>query len=180
MSYLGRKLNLWGTTVLDVISCEELLCEAMDLRNLVVAFSYGRSGNPADAQQTQAFLAAQTEGILAKLDLWLSRQSKFSPETPFFVSGYATAPDFHVFELLDQLQLLAKHQAQAPPTGPNLLPYVNSFYLHFKQLPGNEKYLMSKMADAPCNNLSAVFGSLSAGRQWEKGLPLPVDITGVY
>jgi hypothetical protein len=179
-SYLGRKLNLWGNNEAEILSCEQLLCEAMDLRNAVVAFSYGRAGNPADKQEALIFIASTEVGILAKFELWLSRQPNFQPTTPFFVSDHATAPDFHIFELLDQLNLLADCRGLPLVTDNVTLPNVNSFYQNFRKLQENEKYFSSVMAGAPCNNLTAVFGSLSRGRQWEQGGSLPVDISGVY
>ena len=35
LSYLGRKLGLWGGNEAEVSLCEQLLCEIMDLRNKV-------------------------------------------------------------------------------------------------------------------------------------------------
>ena len=40
LSYLGRELNMMGTTKAEQSQCEELLCEIMDLRNLMVGFAY--------------------------------------------------------------------------------------------------------------------------------------------
>lgn len=179
-SYLGRKLGLWGTCDGDVLKCEQLLCEVMDLRNNVVGFSYGRTGNPADVEEARAFISRQA-GILSKLELWLSMEVKFSAESPFFVSGYATAPDFHIFEMLDQIQLLA--QCRSLPSvigGDAFLPNLEVFYHNFRKLPGNDKYFASKMASAPCNNLMAVFGSMPEGQQWQTGMTLPEDTSGVY
>jgi len=179
-SYLGRKLDLWGNTDMEIIHCEELLCEAMDLRNNVVGFCYGRAGNPADKEETVAFLASNQKGIIAKLELFLSRQSDFKPETPFFVSSHATAPDFHIFELLSQLNLLAECRGLPLVTDDIALPSLHSFYANFQKLPANAKYFSSIMANAPCNNLMAVFGSMPHGQRWEKGMRLPEDTSGVY
>ena len=181
LSYLGRKLHLWGNNDAEIASCEQLLCEAMDLRNNVVGFCYGRTGNPADLEEATAFIANAQDGILAKLELWLAKHAPgFSEDSPFFVGNHASAPDFHIFELLDQLHLLAKCRSIAGVTDSEKLPNLKAFYDGFKKLPANEKYFKSAMATAPCNNLSAVFGSKSDGYQWQKGDPLPVDISGVY
>jgi hypothetical protein len=197
-SFLGRKLGLWGATEMDIIACEQLLCEAMDLRNAVVGFSYGRTAlDPLDSQQAQAFITSQQVGILKKLDVWLSRQEKFSAQSPFFVSGYPTAPDFHLFELLDQMELIAhcislpsvtsgvvtttSHSSGNDTSSERIeLSFLHIFYQNFRKLPENEKYFASKMATAPCNNLTAVFGSMSCGQRWEKGTALPEDTGGVY
>jgi hypothetical protein len=152
----------------------------MDLRNAIVGFSYGRAGNPTDVLEVTAFISMAEEGILAKLELWLSRQPLFCQESPFFVSGHATAPDFHIFELLDQLNLLAECTPLPAVTDAPSLPHIHSFYLGFKKLQSNEKYFKSAMSQAPCNNLTAVFGSLPKGQRWEKGMKLPDDTSGVY
>ena len=48
-SYLGRKLGLWGSTEAEVVDCEQLLCELMDLRNQMVGFAYSPAGPEAAA-----------------------------------------------------------------------------------------------------------------------------------
>jgi hypothetical protein len=180
-SYLGRKLDLWGNTDTDVVLCEQLLCEAMDLRNLVVGYCYGRTGDPTDTLQAAAFITGIQEGILAKFEQWLTLQAPhFNPATPFFVSEHATAPDFHIFELLDQLNLLAECRSLPAVTDAVSLPKVHAFYQHFQELPGNAKYFSSVMASAPCNNLTAGFGSVTQGGQWERGVALPEDVGGIY
>ena len=67
MSYLGRKLGLWGNTDDEVIDVEQLLCEVYDLRGGMVRFAYGAS--PEKAVET---MAGQKEGSLHKLELWLA------------------------------------------------------------------------------------------------------------
>lgn len=152
----------------------------MDLRNSVVAFCYGRAGNPSVGHEVETFIESTQVGILSKLEMWLQHQPDFSAQTPFFVGKHATAPDFHIFELLDQLNLLAKCNSRPAVTESTELLLVHSFYEGFKKVPENEVYLSSVLAKAPCNNLHAVFGSLSGGGRWEKGVTLPEDISGVY
>ena len=36
MAFLGRRLGLWGTTEAEASACEAALCEAMDLRDMMV------------------------------------------------------------------------------------------------------------------------------------------------
>lgn len=181
LSYLGRKLNLWGLNEKEIIDCEQLLCEAMDLRNSVVGFCYGRTGNPADPQESNAFIESAQQGILAKFELWLAKQlPQFGSDAPFFVGGHPTAPDFHIFELLDQLNLLAACRSLPGVTECIHLPNLKMFYDSFRRIPANEKYFSSAMSRAPCNNLSAVFGSTTDGSQWQKGSPLPHDVSGIY
>lgn len=179
LSYLGRKLDLWGHNEVEIIQCEQLLCEAMDLRNLVVSFCYGRSGDPTELQQVKDFISMVQSGILAKFNDWLSRNTVFDQSSPFFVGQHATAPDFHIYELIDQLNLLAKFNG-LPLVTFQQLPHLDAFYHAFSDHPCNKKYFSSLLSKAPCNNLTAVFGSTSDGSRWTEALPLPDDVSGIY
>jgi hypothetical protein len=182
-SYLARKYDLWGRDDKEVIACEQLLCEVMDLRNAFVGFAYGRTGNPAAVCEAHEFITNAKTGIFMKLNLWLKRKSIFDADTPFFVGDHATAPDFHIFEMLDAYNALATHTA-FPPSHTifdDSLSHLSTFYTGFAALEKNRRYLSSPLHRAPFNNLTAVFGSLSSGTmKWEKGQELPDDIDGEY
>eukprot|EP01006_Ploeotia_vitrea_P017488 TRINITY_DN48642_c0_g1_i2.p1 TRINITY_DN48642_c0_g1~~TRINITY_DN48642_c0_g1_i2.p1 ORF type:complete len:182 (-),score=5.35 TRINITY_DN48642_c0_g1_i2:49-594(-) len=49
-SYLGRKLNLWGNNEEEIIRCEELLCELMDIRNNMIKYAYTPNSTTESAE----------------------------------------------------------------------------------------------------------------------------------
>lgn len=163
---LGRHLGMLGDNEDELIQCEQLLCEAMDLRNRVVAVVY-----PAD-QDLAHFLhnaVNNANGQLAKLELWLQR--KYEGESPaeealFFVGMRASAPDFHIWELLDQLLRMASFAGVD-----NLLatlPVLQTFHARFATLPANARYLQSGLFRLPCNNNNAkTFGATPSGAVWK-------------
>jgi hypothetical protein len=174
---LGRKFKLWGNDEEEVVHCEQLLCEIYDLRNLMVGFAYGRAG-PTDKVGASALVANAKSGILGKLELWLAQQPKFSGAAPFLVHGHATAPDFHLFEMLDQYTALASYHHLDPLL--TSLPHLRTFYDGFKNLEQNRRYFASPLyTGTPFNNVTAVFGSLVSGGQWKEGDVIE-NVNGVF
>jgi len=153
-TFLGRKLNMLGNGEADLIACEQLLCELMDLRNKIVGFVYGPKGT--DAEET-AGLFKQLEGILSKLNAALAANTSKGHPACFFVGNSATAPDFHGWELLDQLSVYAARHNLPNPVAPHTA--LATFHREFMALPKNAKYLASPMHALPCNNLMASLGS---------------------
>lgn len=94
MTYLGAKLGLLGASDADKAECEQLLCEVMDFRNACCSVFYG--GDLAGLS------ALAKNASLRKLNAWLAAKG-----TPFLVGSTPTAPDFHLWELLDELKFLA-------------------------------------------------------------------------
>ena len=180
LSYLGRKLGYWGMNETEITLCEQLLCEIYDLRNDVVRWSY-----PMNKPVKEYLEGVKSNGSLTKLEAYLAANSFVSKDvnTPFLVGDHITAPDFHLWELLDQFSLMAKFfQEEKAFLDDSRLPNIAAFYERFKALPRLQGYLQSKMATSiGCNNLSAKFGSLPSGAQYIPGAgPLPEDCSGVY
>eukprot|EP00455_Lapot_gusevi_P028499 TRINITY_DN3043_c0_g3_i1.p1 TRINITY_DN3043_c0_g3~~TRINITY_DN3043_c0_g3_i1.p1 ORF type:complete len:303 (-),score=103.71 TRINITY_DN3043_c0_g3_i1:132-938(-) len=168
-AYLGRKLGLMGKDLLELTECEQLLCEIMDLRNHIIPFVYG----PVQGDELQWFAGVSRKGgSLDKLNLWLER--KYAAQTVaedvnvFFVGDDATAPDFHIWEILDQLRLMASfYNAQDPLAH---FPMLAAFHASFAKLPNNQRYFASKLAKLPCNNMMAGrFGATPSGARWVFG-----------
>ena len=68
--YLGRRLDMLGDGSDDDVSkCEQLLCEAMDLRNNMTRIAY-TTGDQIDACR-QLIDGQKSEGSLRKLENWL-------------------------------------------------------------------------------------------------------------
>jgi hypothetical protein len=116
LAYLGRQLGS-GEHTEGVYACEQLLCELMDLRNSMTDFAYGAT-LPITADNTPVASVQGKNGVLQKLELWLERMVGKSPEAKnfgiFLVGDSATAPDFHLHELLMQYTALAKF-VKLPP-----------------------------------------------------------------
>jgi glutathione S-transferase len=179
LSYLGRKYGLWGNTDLEISQCEQLLCETYDLRGGMVRMAYSREFNEEMARNA---IDGQTTSQLHKLDLWLAQNPQFSAETPFLVGGHCTAPDFHLWEMLDQYstmcRLVLKEDLFAAGKYPNLKLFHEAWLTH----PKHQAYLNSKLHALPFNNLGAKFGStMDRDRGYVKGTDTPHDdASGVY
>jgi glutathione S-transferase len=178
LAYLGRKTGLWGKTEDEIVLCETLLCEIYDIRNAVVRFSY-----PATPEQAAPFIDGVRSGSLAKLEQHLKNQrekSLFSAEKPFLACGRATAPDFHLWELLDQILTACavyKHLAD-PAEFFAGLENIQAFFEGFGKLEAMQAYLGSSLHRMPFNNLPANFGSMDSagetkGAKWTPEKPLP-------
>jgi glutathione S-transferase len=165
--YLGRKLKMLGCDDLELSACEQLLCEIYDLRNKITGYAY--SAKSTDATQCEVYL--QSCGAnLDKLALWLDMNEAKGNSGPFFVGSGATAPDFHAWEMFDQLALNAAHHSCTNPV--EAYPGLLAFHRDFAALPGNARYFASSMSKLPCNNLMAGIGSVPSGGKYSPGTPL--------
>lgn len=153
MAYLGRRLNLLGSTEKEHADCDQLLSEAMDLRNDLVRNSYG--GEDADrVKLIQGKL--QPNSSFQKLENWLARKANDC----FFVGGSATAPDFHIWEMCDQYSAMSKHVGE-----PDLLdsfPHLQNFHKSFAAQPQMQRYFEHPVSKFPFNNTMAKFGATPA------------------
>jgi hypothetical protein len=152
--------------------CEQLLCEIMDVRNTVVNMVYG--SRPLDEHAWLQSLAMPGES-LSKLELWLERNHNRAEQQQqagdvFFVGSAPTAPDFHIWEILDQL-LAMSHHFHHEPDVLETFPYLRKFHAMFAQLPGNQRYFQSSLSKLPCNNITAKrFGAIPCGGVFESGV----------
>jgi glutathione S-transferase len=179
---LGRVLNLVGDTDSDLSDVEQLVGEAMDLRNSIVRFAY--SCDPPLPQWLHSTTKATGNTTFSKLELWLrhkySANEWSNPAQPvFFVGERASTPDFHIWELLDQLVGMyaynARQQSGSVPEPTAMVeelfqeaPALKAFYLSFKNLPQNERYFQSPLHRLlPANNVSAKgYGATLSGEPW--------------
>ena len=168
-SYLGRKLGLFGSNELEASQCEQLLCEIYDLRGAMVGFAYGPSSSDEDAKEKAEALCGKVSsaysGNLPKLEEWLSLQKGNGASGNFLVGDRASAPDFHLYEMLYQYDFMAKHYGISNPL--DKYPNLKSFLNNFGSLPKNSKYLSSKLAALPFNNKAATFGAHPSGGRWK-------------
>lgn len=178
---LGRALNMLGETEEDLSDVEQLLCEAMDLRNAIVRVSY--SGEVSHLPNfLESTMNASANTSYSKLNLWIMRKYSCdelanSENKIFFVGNHATAADFHIWELLDQLFLMTKfsmrHNDSSHRHDTSLIfdnaPGLKAFYASFKALPENEAYFKSSLyTSMPVNNkMAKSFGATLSGEAWD-------------
>jgi glutathione S-transferase len=181
-THLGRELGMLGSNEEERCQCEELLCEIMDLRNLMVRYVY-RGGNASKAKEDaeQLVTSGGLPHILDKLEMCLHRNFLQSnvPEICNLVGEQRSAPDFHLWEMLDQLQgLTTYYKLKSACSG---RPRLFSFHENFRDLPENAAYVKSQWHHAlPYNNSFARFGSDPATLgKFVRGNPTPWKGQGV-
>ena len=97
LSYLGRRLDLFGRNTAEHTKCDELLCELMDLRNRMVAFAYPASTPPANAPVDAAALlevAAGRTSSFQKLENHLAAKVHLFPSVLYTCTCERACPYF--------------------------------------------------------------------------------------
>ena len=177
--FLGRKLNMLGHNEKETSECEQLLCEIFDIRNVMVGLVYNGASCNKEGAIAAIEKVAGKNGSFSKLELWLSTKIAAGSSTgAFLVGNSATAPDFHLFEMLDQFTKLADYYEQSPFMAP--FPLLTKFKQFFEVLPQNQKYLSSQLATLPFNNKMAAFGATVTGDPWKTGMTYDFAKTGLY
>ena len=102
--YLARTCGMFGDDRKTTSQCEQLLCEIYDLRNIMVGFAYG------DPATEAASILANAKKHFNKMEAWLELEAKKgNTEVVHLVNGKFSAPDFHLFEMLDQFEAFSAH-----------------------------------------------------------------------
>lgn len=165
LSYLGRRLGLLGKNDAERTKCEELLCELMDIRNGMVRFAYPSTASKDTAEALMCQMGG-VHGSFGKIEAHLALR----PEAPYLVGDSPTAPDFHLWEMLDQYHTMCQffdtgHHVD-PVHGSSSHGYLRAFYHNFRSLPQLERYFDSTLHALPFNNKGAHFGGHPTGRRW--------------
>lgn len=160
--YLGKKFDMLGGNFKEEMDCHQLLCEVMDLRNQAVRFFYG--GDVTTVVQWLETMMSSNSNF-AKLEAWkaLNNPSVLTA----FIGVSPTVVDFHIWEMCDQFRICAKLFSAPDPL--LQFPLLQQFHHHFREIPRNQRYFQSKLAELPLNNLSAVIGSTPSGVQYVHG-----------
>ena len=148
LSYLGRKFKLNGDNDQELTKVEQAICQAFDLRNDAVRLFY--SPKEAFAANIDGFLQNSVNAHYEKFNLWLEQQG-----TKFLVKNEPTVPDFHLAELIDQIETLATRENKTSPL--EAFPKLKAYFHDFQNLPQIQKYLASDFHKLPINNPSASF-----------------------
>lgn len=156
---LGRVCGMYGGNENTTSQCEQLLCEIFDLRNIMVGYCYGGTQSPKDTLQN-------ARGHFKKLEAWLEIEAKRTNtdgskeiDVVHLVDGKFNAPDFHLYEMLDQFKDFAEYYKLGDFL--NDFRRLKAFKEGFSSLDENQFYLESWLhTELPFNNCMAQFGSL--------------------
>lgn len=162
-AHLGRACGMFGDDAAATSECEQLLCEIYDLRNVMTQAAYGPGDFDAPA------VVAGGRRHLQKLERVLEAQAPATGVAPVvhLVSGKFSAPDFHLYEMLDQFQAAAATAQEDLYAG---LPRLKAFKEGFAALSENRFYLESWLhKELPFNNCMAKFGSLPGPQNYVHG-----------
>ena len=162
--YLGRELDMLGSSKKETSKCEELLCEIMDLRNLMVRFAYNRDPETAKADAEKLVGGRSVAAILDKLEMYLERnfsKALQGDKTKIFplVGDKISAPDFHLWEMLAQFDGLCRYYHLEPLVSEAVRPFLFAYRENFASFPDNSAYMESSLMTLPYNNPYARFGS---------------------
>lgn len=153
--YLGRLLKLSGRSRDESAANEQVLFHLhvmwTQLRDLVYPDPAAKN---ADALAFRSHLADHLKVTVPehydKLEAWLKQKN-----TPFFVTNAPCTADFHVWEFLDQQELMAsRHCYDSPMDG---YPLLQAFYARFRALPALQRYFDGEDYRLPLNNQMAYF-----------------------
>lgn len=196
LRYLGRELNMVDSKdEVQLAKIDEMLCELMDLRNKMVGFAYHSGASKEEAQEMMkkakahlrkfdSHLAKQYPQYFKKMEPKESNGAKTSDQAKEGIAHLIpfsfTAPDFHLWEMLDQYEglcrcyglpfwadggeedITAVNFQSRPDVEPEdrLYPYLEEFRNTFMLLPENAPYVASYLhKEIPCNNCPAKFAS---------------------
>jgi len=157
LRYLGKKAGLNGTNDSEACMVDQVICEAQDLRNGGVQFFY----NPASAgNDKKAEKLAGLDGSYEKFETLLTQRG-----TVYTVGATPTSGDFHLWEMLDQYEMMAVDGGAPSP----LAKYSKLKNLHatLRADPKLAKYFSSTLYKLPPNNKFAAWGG-GEPSEWAK------------
>jgi glutathione S-transferase len=130
--YLGEHLGLMGQTLAERTLCAMLLSETTDLRNNMVQFAY--RGAPDKAASTVETAQKHFAKFNRHFQNKMASDGDNGSTTPLFCVGDSfTAPDFHLFEMIDQYDVLCQTYGLEDCLGERF-PHVRNFYKSFSEL----------------------------------------------
>lgn len=147
--YLGDKFGLNGKTASEKLKVLMLVQEVMDLRNTVIDIVYPFKGVcktfPEHMAKLNNHLQKDVVGNYEKLDAMVTG--------PYTLGSSVSTPDFHIFEMLDQHELM--FAKAGVPSNLSQFPKLKKLYESFKAMPQLKSYFASPAASLPVNNKGA-------------------------
>jgi len=145
LTYLGRKFGLNGANDTELIRVEQVLAQCTDLRNCIVDAAYSGKMEEVCKVARESY-----RGHYEKFEEFMSQN-----QTGFSASNSPTTGDFHLFELLDQVERMCK-QCGAPSALADF-PILTAIHTSFSSMERLAGYRASAPSQYPINNPSAVF-----------------------
>ena len=128
LQYVGDCVNMMGTSPQQRALGAQILCELYDLRNVMVGYAYAQ-------QPTEP--AAAAAAVASARSHWAKLEQHFKKNAPqsssFLVGDTFTAPDFALFEMVDQFDQLCR--CKELPDCLADFPHVRAFQTAFGKLP---------------------------------------------
>jgi len=148
--YLGRKFNLCGSTPVELARAEMALAQSLDLRDALIKVVYPFTGTTAETypKVLEDHLTKVVPGHYTKFE-------GFIGDLPFIAGESVTLGDFHLWEMLDQHELMAKSGGHASPLA--AYPKLSAFYARFRELPQLKAYFDGADYKLPVNNKMSFF-----------------------
>lgn len=154
LAALATRLGLHGAAA-DRVVVEQLVAQAFDLRNDAVRLFYDWFRAEEDVvEDAHAYLDGVARGHYKKLDAWLSRPD-LCRGGPFLLGAVPTTPDFAMWEIVDQNEMLARHLSRPSPLEGR--EKLRAHYEAFRSLPTLLGYFASDAYALPPNNRMARF-----------------------
>lgn len=144
--YLGDRFGLNGTTSAERLKTVQLVEEIYDLRNSVIDLVYPFKMVCRDEvehhQKLKKHLVDNVKANYGKLSAMLTG--------PFCLGSSVSTADFHLFEMLDQHELM--YTKMGVPSTLGEFPALKKLHATMKALPLLKKYFESDAYTLPCNN----------------------------
>lgn len=152
--YVGKACGMIGQTPIEEATCVQYLCELYDLRCTMTDFVYDGTGTAESVIKSGQGHFSKFENLLKKKDVKC-----------FTVAESISAPDFHLFEMIEQYDALQK---SIDPTADILIDYPNvrTFFNEFSKLEYVKKYFNSCISDSTFSFLILPFSDFAHTIIW--------------
>lgn len=137
LQYVGECLHMMGGTNVprQRAICLQLLCELYDLRDVMANYAYADPTPTTTREAAAAACVAAARAYWTKFEQHLLDQQLQQPQSRscFLVGDKFSAPDFCLFEMVDQFDQLGR--SQELPDCLADFPHVRAFQTAFAELP---------------------------------------------
>lgn len=148
--YLGEQFGLNGSTPQEKIKNEAVLAEVYDLRNkhIDLVYPFRQINKTEEDYKTSAMNMCSKElpTAYAKLEAWLTQNG-----TSYTVCNTPCVADFHLWEMIDQHEKLAK-SINFIPSPIKAFPKLAAIHKNMRNDPKLQAYFASPAYALPCNN----------------------------
>jgi glutathione S-transferase len=144
--YLGDRFGMNGKTPTERLKTTQLIDEIYDLRNTVIDLVYPFKtvcrDQPEHEKKLREHLQKGVKASYGKLNAVVAG--------PFCLGSAMSTADFHLFEMLDQHELM--YAKMGVPSSLGEFPALKGLHASVKALPQLKKYFASDAYTLPCNN----------------------------